>query len=340
MRKLFLVAALAPSILAQSSFTAPKIYRDSFAPGANFLPSARTKSFMQTWYHGQNLPVGTVVSQMGWRYDSGAASTGFTHTIEVVLDNTPMNASGFSNVFANNLSSAPTTFLPLQPVNWPAPVSGNLDPAMWIPGAAPFLFVGPHLIVQVDVQTEAAPRTLSGLNTDAINLTATSPYLAATGIAGCASSTLSVVPSVSGGIVNLDFRLSGGPANSQAVYFIGGENHTLFGAALLPFDLTFLGMTNCYLGVDPLLSLTLPTDGQGNALLQASLPNISGRPQTVFVQAAHSGSTPLGLVMTNSVGASVGDFGLMNYAYNWATFGPTAEFGPYTTSRGAVILMR
>jgi hypothetical protein len=29
-----------------------------------------------------------------------------------------------------------------------------------------------------------------------------------------------------------------------------------------------------------------------------------------------------------------------NYLYNWTRDGPTAEYGPYTTNRGAVLLFR
>ena len=52
------------------------------------------------------------------------------------------------------------------------------------------------------------------------------------------------------------------------------------------------------------------------------------------------GSTPAGLVSSNVAGAEVGHLGLTNYLYNWDTFTPTAQYGPYTTNRGAVILLR
>lgn len=341
MRNILSLAILASALAAQNSVTLPKVFKDGYAPSANLLPVARTKTFIQTWYHGQNLPLGTVVTQMGWRYDqSGSAATGITHTMAVVLDNSPVNNAGFSNIYANNLSAAPTTFLPMQAINWPASPSGGLDPAMWIPGAVPFVFLGPHLIVEVDVQTETTPRTLSGFNTDAITLGTAAPYLLGLGSTGCAPSSLSATAALVGTNVNLNFTLNGGPVNNQVVLLLAADNQAFGGANVLPLDLGFLGMTGCKLGVDPITTVTLPTDGSGTAQLPASLPHIAGVTQALFVQGVHVGATPLGLVSTNTVAASVGDQGLMNYAYSWTNFGPTAEFGPYPTSRGAVILMR
>ena len=341
MRKFASFACIASALAAQNSVTLPKVFKEAYAPTANLLPVARTKAFIQTWYHGQNLPLGTVVTQMGWRYDqSGSAATGITHTMAVVLDNSPVNNAGFTNIYANNLSATPTTFLPMQAINWPAPPSGGLDPAMWIPGAVPFVFLGPHLIVQVDVQTETTPRTLAGFNTDAITMATTTPYLLGIGAPGCAPSSLSATAALSGTNVNFTFDLNGGPVNNQVVLLIAADNQAFGGSNVLPLDLGFIGMTGCKLGVDPITTLAVPTDGSGFAQLPAALPNIVGLTQALFVQGVHIGATPLGLVTTNTVAASVGHQGLMNYAYSWTNFGLTAEFGPYTTSRGAVILMR
>lgn len=340
MRLLATLVAFSSTLVAQPSVTAPKIFKGSYAPSANLLPVARTKGFIQTWYHGQSVPFGTLVTQMGWRYDSASTSaTGFTHTMEIILDNTPATFA-LSTTFANNLSAIPTTFLPMTTVNWPAPPIGGLDPAMWIPGNNPFFFTGPHLLVQVDVQTEATPRTLSGFNTDSYLMTTGTPYLQQQGSPGCAPSSLVVSNALNGTNVDMTFTLSGGPANGAAVFLLAADNQTLGGVNVLPLDLGFMGMIGCRLGVDPLASFSLPTNGAGSASLMGSLPVIAGYAQQVFAQCVHAGNTPIGLVSTNVAGAEVGAEGLSNYVYNWDQFNPTAQYGPYPTNRGAVILLR
>lgn len=341
MRTLAAISLLSATLVAQNSVTLPKLHKDSYAASGNLLPIARTKSFIQTWYHGQNLPLGTVVTQIGWRYDQSASSTtGIAHTMAVVLDNSPATIATFSNNYAGNLSATPVTFLPMQTVNWPAAPAGGLDPALWLPGNAPFVFTGPNLIVQVDVQTETTPRSLTGLNADAIIMSATSPWLIAVDAPGCASSSLSATASYAAPTVNLTFALNNGPANNQVVFLLGADNQAFGGATILPLDLGFLGMAGCKLGLDPITTVTLPTDGAGSAQLPAPVPVIPSVAQTLFAQGLHVGNTALGLVTTNTVGVVIGEQGLMNYAYSWTNFGPTAEFGPYPTARGAVMLMR
>lgn len=338
MRALATLVALSSTLLAQPSVTVPKIFKDSYAPSANLAPVARTKVFMQTWYHGQNVPLGTIVTQMGWRYDSAAASgTGFAHTMEIVLDNTPATFSTLSSTFTSNLSATPTTFLPLTTVNWPASPSGGLDPAIWIPGNNPFFFTGPHLLVQVDVQTETTPRTLAGFNTDSY---AGNSSLAQVGSPGCAASSLGVTNTANGANVDVAFTLTGGPPNSTAAFLLGAENQTFLGANVLPLDLGFMGMVGCRLGVDPLATFSLPTDGAGMATLQGPVPVIAGFAQMMFAQCAHAGNTPLGVVTTNVAGSEVGVGGLSTYVYNWTIFNPVAQYGPYTSNRGAVVLLR
>ncbi len=299
---------------------------------------ARTKAFIQTWYHGQSVPLGSIFTQIGWRYDSAAVSSvGFTHQMELVLDNTTATFSTLSTTFANNLSATPTTFLPLTTVNWPASPSGGLDPAMWIPGNQPFFFTGPHLLVQADVQTEATPRALTGFNSDSY---AGSSNLAQLGSPGCATSSLGVTNTLNGANYDVRFALTGGPPNSTAVFLLGADNQAFAGANILPLDLGFMGMTGCRLGVNPLATFSLPTDGTGSASLQGPVAVIPGVAQQLFAQCAHAGNTPIGLVTTNLAGSEVGIDGLSNYVYNWTIFGPTAQYGPYPSNRGAVILLR
>lgn len=341
MRRLATVLLLAHAAYGQPSVTCPKLFKDSPAPGSNFLPAARTKGFIQTWYHGENLPVGMVVTQLGWRYDPTAwYPSAFAHRMEIVLDNATTTFATLSSTFANNLSATPTTFLPLGNLSWPAPPSGGSDPAMWIPGHVPFQFTGPHLLVQVDIQTEENPRTLSSLLVDSYFMSTGRPFLGQSARSGCAGSRVAVEPMLNGSDVDVGFRLAGGPSNSSAVFMLGADNQALTSANILPIGLGFLGMTGCTLGINPLVYVTVPTDATGRASLQGSLPNLPHIAQSLFAQCVHSGNTPFGLVTTNVAGAEVGVAGLSNYVYNWTIFSPTSEFGPYPTNCGAVISMR
>ncbi|HLU39789.1 MAG TPA: hypothetical protein VK081_10405 [Planctomycetota bacterium] len=341
MRRVLPLLLLSHALSAQTSATVPSIFKNCEAPGSNVLPTGRSKSFLQTWYSGQNLPIGMVATQIGWRYDSAALMPGgFTHTMEIVLDNTTATFSTLSTTFAANLSAAPTTFLPLQQVNWPAPPSGGLDAALWIPGAVPFTFIGPHLLVQVDVQTEASPRTLGTFYADGFLASTTTPWFIAHQPPGCAPSNLSATVSSQAPNALVNFTLTGGPSNSQAVFLLGTENQAFSGVNLLPLDLGFAGMTGCSLGVDPLASVVVPTNASGTAQLQGSLPLPTSVAFLLFAQALHAGNTPAGLVTGNVAGVQLGAAGLANYVYSWTSFGPIAEFGPYTTNRGAVVLLR
>jgi hypothetical protein len=84
----------------------------------------------------------------------------------------------------------------------------------------------------------------------------------------------------------------------------------------------------------------MPTDGQGQA--RVSMPfAIPTDNIVVHTQFAHTSTTvPAGLATTAVAHSILGGAGLSNYVYNWTTFGLTAQYGPYPTNRGAVMLFR
>ena len=331
------VLAFASCLCAQAAhpLTVPELFTGTYASGGNLLPFARTKGFIQTWYDGSNLPIPTVVTALGWRTDTTASSAPLVHTLEIVLDNTPKDFFSLDKTFANNLSAAPTKFYALKTLNLPATSAVDPDqPSTWIPGDTPFVYLGPHFLVQVDVQTSASP----GSNTyyaDAYSMGSLTTTLHNQTETSCASSSL--LSSDTGSSFMLQFS---GAVPSTPVTFLLGTDRQRLGGVPLPLDLTPFGLTGCVLAVAPQATVTVTADTIGSASL--TVPWIAGPPALqLFAQAVHFTSrTTVGLGTTNLTGSLLGGAGTTNYLYNWTTFTPTSQYGPYPTNRGAVILLR
>jgi hypothetical protein len=61
----------------------------------------------------------------------------------------------------------------------------------------------------------------------------------------------------------------------------------------------------------------------------------------IYGQVLHStAANPVGLATTNLANSILGGAGLSNYLYNWTVDGPIAQYGPYTTNRGPVLLFQ
>jgi hypothetical protein len=51
-------------------------------------------------------------------------------------------------------------------------------------------------------------------------------------------------------------------------------------------------------------------------------------------------ANPVGWGTTNTTHSVLGGAGLATYVYNYTVDGPVAQYGPYATDRGAVLLFR
>lgn len=325
-------AAFSSTATAQTTsvpITVPSLYKNTFATTRNLLPYGRTKSFIQTWYSGTNLPNNTVVTAMGIRTNRGATQAARTHKLEIVLDSTKTTFSGISKTFTQNLSAKPTTFFKMKNLSLPA-FTNHQDPnqpVVWIPGNTVFIYTGPNLLVQFDVQTGTSPSSLPYYSDSYIG----SP-MASSG-KSCGKSTLSQRVGTT-----YDLTVSGAPATVPVLFHVGLNNQTSNGARL-PVDLSIIGMKNCNLYLHPLLTVGALTNGSGSVTLNA--PRTVGA-FTGFVQASHpeTGANTANYVATNMVGRMFSGTGISTYLYNWSSFGPTAQYGPYSSNRGAVLLFR
>ncbi len=319
---------------AQAPLVVPNIFRGTFAPTAHSTPLGRTKYFGQHWYRGDSLPAVFPIRYLGYRTPRGATYSARNIVIGIVLDNSRIAVGGLSKTFTANLSSSPTTFFKLKQLSLPA-VTNNQTPDQpnpWIAGDAVMVYLGPNLLVQTDVQTSTTPST-TGYLCDGFSA---GGNVFTTGTS-CGKSRL--VWQQSGSSHSL--AVTGAPASAPVVFHVGIDNRS-FGGAPLPLDLGALGMTNCSLMLNPLVTAILTADSSGRASLTGTLTPPSPAVM-VFVQASHpeAAANPANYVATNMASSILGTNGLGDYVYNWTTFGTTAQYGPYyPTMYGQILLLK
>lgn len=121
-----------------------------------------------------------------------------------------------------------------------------------------------------------------------------------------------------------------------------GLDNQYFGGTRLPFDLSVIGMTGCKLLLEPILATTVAANAAGQASLSIRLPSpLPSSAVMAFVQASHPepSKNPANYVTTNMASAIIGTAGLSNHVYNWTSFGPTAQYGPYPIHCGQVMIL-
>ena len=87
-----------------------------------------------------------------------------------------------------------------------------------------------------------------------------------------------------------------------------GDSRTAWNTFTLPLDLTFLGMTNCTLYVNPLVAFGL-VNANGSATWTVSIPNspsVMGIPLFNQGGVTSTGTNPLGIVMSNACEMRIG----------------------------------
>ena len=132
-----------------------------------------------------------------------------------------------------------------------------------------------------------------------------------------------------------------GRPNVPGLFLIGLENHELANGARFPLDLSPLGMTGCTLNVDPLVILHAQSDARGRAILSLPFKPPQNAPIVLHAQGIHlDPSKPSGIATTNAVHSVLSDLWLSNHCYNWSRDGKSAQFGPYLSNRGVVMLLR
>lgn len=316
--------------------TSPRFFTGTFAGGGNLLPFARSGGLIQYWWRKDNFRTGQLVTAIGVRPQASLTGTPTTmNSVEVKLSNT---TNPFTNTYANNFGAQVTTLFTAKPVNLPAltPPNSFNQPMLWLNADTPFVAVGQNVVCQFDLGSAVGATQLSHI-ADSFSMASVGATLHKTSGTSCGSGNLIGTGTVS---TTYSVQLSGAPASSPAVLLLGIDNTMLSGVLPLPYKLDALGFTGCFLGVDPLITLNVTTDGTGGYFLSVPLP-VAPSAETFYAQAVHVDATkPAGFATTNVAHSLLGGSGLANYAYNFTVDGPVAQYGPYPTDRGPAVLFK
>jgi hypothetical protein len=322
----------------QPTVTIPRNFARVFSNSNIVTPFGRTKYFGQTWYRGDSLPKPFLMTQIGFRTGPNVSYSAMTIKFEFVLDNSKVTFGTLSKTFSANLTQSATTFYKMKNLNVPA-VNKNQDPmkpVVWLPGDQVMVFTGPNLIVQNDIQTSTSASS-TGWTVEGYSMSTGAPSRIHSVGTSCGKSTLSSA------YANNQYTLTvtGAPASTPVTFYVGLDNQRRLGGGPLPVDLGVIGMTNCLLELEPLAAIPVTSNASGSATLSATL-NPPTSSFFAFIQAAHAeqSANPANYVATNMESTLFGAAGISTYVYNWTTFGPTAQFGPYNTNRGQVMLIR
>ena len=345
MRNHFLPVSLCTSLvagglLAQSvpyTDAAPKVFTGTFAGSTNLFPFARSGGLIQYWWRKDNFRPGQVVTAVGARPSATLVGTPTTlNSVEIKMSNT---TNPFTTTYASNFGPNVTTVFTAKPVSMPAQTPPNSfdKPMLWLTADNIFVALGQNVVCQFDLGTAVGAISLTHV-ADSFLMSALGSVLNKVSGTSCGSGILVANSTISS---TYSVQLSGAPANSPAALLLGLDHTRLGGAVALPYKLDSLGLTGCFLGVDALATLNVLTDGTGGYFLSLPLGTAPADAVILYAQAAHPDvSKPAGWATTNVTHTLLGGVGNANYAYNFTADGPTAQYGPYATSRGPVILFK
>lgn len=303
--------------------TAPSYFSDTWGTFAIAAPLGRTRLFFQHWHRGDQLGYRRIITNIGWRQHNNTLSLpALKHRMEIVLGNT---TAGFalSKTFANNLGTS-KLFVKMKDISFPAASGAPKDPntpLLWVKGDAPFLYTGPNFIYQIDVQT-TTNWSSNGYNVDGYTATATMHRQGGKSCGGTLSAGYSGT--------TYSLTLSGAKPSTIASIALGGR--------LFPSDIGGLLGAGCKWDVEPLAFFAVPTNASGGVSISAPWP-ITTDTLVIHAQALHQG-TGSGLVSTNRAASALGSQGLNMYVYNYTRPGTVAQYGPYATNRGPIVLLK
>lgn len=308
---------LVPAAFAQTSHALPLPQYATTWGGNNGTGTVfgGTKGIAQTLFIAPFATNRKVVS-VGFRRTAGTTDyAGLTLDLDVLLSSTTATLATLSSTFASNLGADATTVVPRMVYNIPARAATS-SPSDWVdlPANAPWVFNGPNLIVQV--KAYAGSWSSTGYRTDRIFERTGAGESIAYGI-GCGPATATTSGSYSQG-GSITFSLASAPASQPAQLMVGFDL-TKWLVLPLPFDLTVLGMTNCWLLTPPDLGFGTVTTATGTATFTVPVPstgfaNVSVGAQWLY---ADPSATPTPLRTTNARQITIGPIIAANrYVYD------------------------
>lgn len=314
----------------------PAIATDAYAGGVTLaIPPGPFRS--QHWFAGANLPNGTLIRRLGIRTARGTVTKAAVREVEGFLANVSKGFDQLDRTFANNLGASPVRFFARRRINWPA-ISASTDPnrpLLWFPGDRPFMFRGPHLVIDARVGP-----VLSGardsIRNDSFVMGVAAPTLHLSGRPGCAGS---LNAAHAGGVFSL--RATGAVPGSPVTFQLGFDVDRL-GPTPLPIDLGILGMRGCHLGLAPIATATATASASGDARLSARL-DLPSRSAVLAAQAVLFRVFPprslADLATTNTTQSILGSAGLANDLYADGADPKVAQAGPFAHNHGVVLLV-
>ena len=338
-RSLLSLLAVATPLLAQPAPhtpTSPAVFGGYFAPGSNLLPHARTGGLIQVWQRGDSFTAPQVILAVGVR-PNGAIAASTTQSMEIVMDNATVGFSGLVNTFASNLSGTQSIVFARRTINLPpvSPASAQ-TPILWMPLDVPWAFTGPNYLIQFDMGT--AVGALSGSHqADAYSMSAVNSTLHTQSSPSCGGTLVSGYDTTTG---SYTLSLSGAVPSGFVLHMLSANNRRFAGVVPLPLMLDSLGLTGCYLGLDPLIYVASVASASGTDVQSIPFPVPTTDTTVLYAQSLHAAGNALGLATSNLANGILGGAGLSTYLYNFTADGPTAQFGPYTTNRGPVLLFQ
>ncbi len=305
---------------------------------ASALPFGQSRGLLQSWYAGATMQK-RLITAIGWRAVPGAIAGPTKHRIEIIVANTQRHGSQLSRKFASNLPSNAVKFMPMTTISMPALIGpANPNKAMlWIKGRRPFVFAGPNLIVQTRTETSRTFQSIRGRQTQAIQADTNQSVTTKSGWS-CAGE-LEFAHRVTRQGASTTLTASHVAPGRPVIFMLGFDHTKLAGILPLPMSLDAFGMESCQLAVDPILQITTLANRNGQAVLRLRLgtpvPDLE-----LHAQAMHFARvTASGLATTNAAHLLLGS-GHCNELYNLTRDGGVAEFGPFRTNRGSVLLVR
>ncbi|MCB9891947.1 MAG: hypothetical protein H6832_18960 [Planctomycetes bacterium] len=266
-------------------------------------PTAQGNRVEQIWFRGDQIKTALVINESGLRAHGTNTSGAVTFTYGLVLDNSTAAWTAMDPDPKKNLTATAATVFN-NTLNLPARGAG-VDPNdvhMWVKHSRPFVFTGPHLILQHTF----TPGAVSGLlRMNAGNSSSGSLMLTSGNTCGGTLST-----TYSSGTYTM--AVKGAQANAACLFMIGAEKVLFAGSVPLPVDLSGLGMTTCELGLEPVFSLPAVTDGTGAASISAPFTLKAADTDVWSIQAMHqTTSNSAGWATTNVMTSILGTVGLM-----------------------------
>lgn len=263
---------LASTATAQITRHVPPGFGDVEGNRTFTYPFGRQDTKLQFLVDAAWVTTGTgIINSIAMRPEGSLTATyaGYSKTYTLTLWTTPVTAAAMTNDPVANTGNTSPTLAFNGNLNLPTAAPATRLPAPFgalFPFNTPYVFVGSagNLLAQIDTADAVTPP--GSWNVDAVFMRSNSQELLLASVSpNCANASghvLNLTPDRTsgavGGALTLTPRQTPTTAFALAAVFLGSTNR----APGYPFDLTPLGLTNCFWAIDMIANqITVPTGG-------------------------------------------------------------------------------